>query len=1182
MRLVFILSFFTLLLNYSVNSQWVTQTSNTNDHLWGVHFISNNVGWAVGGWGGVPIRKTVDGGTNWTSQWSGTSTWLMDVSFANTTHGWIAGEGFILNTTNGGTLWTKDTSGVNLKFWGIKAISQYRAIAVGNDGQIRLKRDQFNNWVSINSGVTTTLYRVAFSNQNNGCIVGDNGVVLLTTDSGESWTKKDVGTSLPLFSVAYADVNNVIIVGHNGLLLKSTNAGNTWSPTILPGEPSLRCISYPTVAKAYISGNDYIFTTKDSCGTFTRISSGTSWLLGSSFPTEDVGYLVGHYGVIKKTTTGGVLNSNTISTTVLNQSYCQSQNMSVNYTISGQFISNNVFSVQLSNSSGSFSNPTVIGSLNSTSNGTINCVIPSSTPFGSGYRIRVVSSNPVVTGTDNGNNLTINPIPTPIVSGSNIVCNESTNNYTIPTNSGRTYQWSAPSKGLIIGTSTSNSVNVKWTSTGIDTLKVRETISSTGCFSDAIYIITINSLPNPSITGLQQLCFKQSNVSYSVPNVPGNSYQWYQPTRGTIIGSTDGNSCLVNWNVASGIDSIKFRQTNLSTGCFKDVVMSVLINPLPIPVITGTANVCTKQSGLTYTVPFISGHTYQWFNPSLGQIISGGNSNIVTVNWGSISGVEQLKVRQINSLTGCTSDTTITITVNLTPTPSISGANSVCLNQRDVQYSVPNIPGHTYEWFTPVRGVIISGRYSNSCSINWNISKGTDIIRVRQINSLTGCSKDTSLSITINDTPSPTIVGLNTVCLGNSDVKYSATFVPGHTYQWSSVSNGTITSLLNSNELFIRWNKKSGIDTVKVTQTDIQTGCSTSQNYIVTINPAPTTNIIGPKEVCENQQQIVFRTSKNNGSSYTWRPESTNLFIQGSNGRDSVVINFGIKGTALLRLKEMNSFGCEKDTVFAITVNSNIQPQITTDDNKFVICKGSTKKLASSLFGDNYVWKLNGNIISNLNTREITIDKSGSYSVNVISKDCGGESNEFVIVELPNPIPVILGNKTITPQSRNVAYQVNNSSGSQYNWSIAGNGKIVSTQIGSVILVDFTDIGSAILTVTEVNSNGCVKDTSMNISISNSTNIDEELNTNNLDIFPNPMNEFGSVMVKAFIPPSTHASVSIVDMLGKTLITTELDAQNAYREIHVPISTESLINGIYMIQLRMDGNVVSKKLIINR
>jgi len=91
--------------------------------------------------------------------------------------------------------------------------------------------------------------------------------------------------------------------------------------------------------------------------------------------------------------------------------FCAGEPVSVPFSKLGTFISGNVFTAQLSDATGSFGSPLDIGSLISTSDGTISATIPSNTGLGSSYRIRVVSSNPVVTGTDNGSDMVINPLP---------------------------------------------------------------------------------------------------------------------------------------------------------------------------------------------------------------------------------------------------------------------------------------------------------------------------------------------------------------------------------------------------------------------------------------------------------------------------------------------------------------------------------------------------------------------------------------------------------------------------------------------------------------------------------------------------------------------------------------------------------------------------------------------------
>ncbi len=81
---------------------------------------------------------------------------------------------------------------------------------------------------------------------------------------------------------------------------------------------------------------------------------------------------------------------------------------SVDITSTEAFLPGNVYTVELSDASGSFAAPVSIGSIASTSNSeTINFTIPAGTPSGSGYRIRVTSSAPSVTSPDNSSDITI-------------------------------------------------------------------------------------------------------------------------------------------------------------------------------------------------------------------------------------------------------------------------------------------------------------------------------------------------------------------------------------------------------------------------------------------------------------------------------------------------------------------------------------------------------------------------------------------------------------------------------------------------------------------------------------------------------------------------------------------------------------------------------------------------------
>jgi len=88
-------------------------------------------------------------------------------------------------------------------------------------------------------------------------------------------------------------------------------------------------------------------------------------------------------------------------------SLCKNETVIITYESNGVYDAGNVFTAQLSDASGSFDSPTVIGSISATGDGTINAVIPGSVTSGGGYRIRLVASSPATIGFDNGYDLEI-------------------------------------------------------------------------------------------------------------------------------------------------------------------------------------------------------------------------------------------------------------------------------------------------------------------------------------------------------------------------------------------------------------------------------------------------------------------------------------------------------------------------------------------------------------------------------------------------------------------------------------------------------------------------------------------------------------------------------------------------------------------------------------------------------
>lgn len=93
--------------------------------------------------------------------------------------------------------------------------------------------------------------------------------------------------------------------------------------------------------------------------------------------------------------------------------------------------------------------------------------------------------------------LTASPAPTPVITGPDPVClsvNGSTSTYDVTNTAGHSYAW-AVTGGTIAAGQNTNSISVTWTTVGTGTLNVTETITATGCTSNATKTVTINAKP---------------------------------------------------------------------------------------------------------------------------------------------------------------------------------------------------------------------------------------------------------------------------------------------------------------------------------------------------------------------------------------------------------------------------------------------------------------------------------------------------------------------------------------------------------------------------------------------------------------------------------------------------------------------------------------------------------------
>jgi hypothetical protein len=94
--------------------------------------------------------------------------------------------------------------------------------------------------------------------------------------------------------------------------------------------------------------------------------------------------------------------------------YCPGSTFDLPYTATGTFNAGNSFNVVMSNATGSFATPTIIGTTFSTTSGTVTVTIPPGTVPGTGYLFNIAGSSPAALGTPVGP-ITINSGPIAVI-----------------------------------------------------------------------------------------------------------------------------------------------------------------------------------------------------------------------------------------------------------------------------------------------------------------------------------------------------------------------------------------------------------------------------------------------------------------------------------------------------------------------------------------------------------------------------------------------------------------------------------------------------------------------------------------------------------------------------------------------------------------------------------------------
>ncbi len=467
----------------------------------------------------------------------------------------------------------------------------------------------------------------------------------------------------------------------------------------------------------------------------------------------------------------------------------------------------------------------------------------------------------------------VKPLPTPVITGNNSLCQGSTG-VVYTTESGKSlYDWTTSLGGTITsgGTPLSSTATVTWHTDGAQEISVNYT-DVNGCSAEnpTDYAVNVNPQPVPTISGSNSECVTTTGVVYTTESGQSN-YNW-TVTGGIKTSGAGTNSIVVTWTtVGNQMVEVDYADGN---GCnaASPTQYSVAVLVLPVPVIAGSNSVCVNAANVEYTTESgMSG--YQWTVPSGGTIIGSSTNENMFVTWNSI-GSHSVEVTYTGT-NGCDAaiPTTYSVTVNSLPTPTITGSNEVCNNSTGNLYTTQ--PGMTnYTWVIN-GGLVTSGGSTsdNEVTITWNTA-GAQSVSVNYSQVSCPATLPYVYNVTVNPLPTVSAGTDQTIANGTTTI-LSGTAGAGTgalTYSWTPLSlltSGATSLTPTTDNLY-------ATQTFELEVTDTKLCAVTDQmDVIISGNALSIIATATPDEICNNGATVQLNATALGGNSsvqqdYTW------------------------------------------------------------------------------------------------------------------------------------------------------------------------------------------------------------------------------------------------------------------------------------------------------------------------
>ncbi len=372
---------------------------------------------------------------------------------------------------------------------------------------------------------------------------------------------------------------------------------------------------------------------------------------------------------------------------------------------------------------------------------------------------------------------------------------------------------------------------------------------ASGCISPtATVTVVVNPSPTiPKISTNNPVCEGDTIQLRGNNDSTGVSYYWEGP--GGFTSSLQNPDIL---NAASANAGIYTLTASIGP-CSKQNQSLVTVNAAPPLLVTSNSPVCTRDT-LKFLGTSSPGTRYSWTGPY--SFTAAGSAPFRAPAMLEYAGIYHVVATDIN---GCTSDTSLNISVNQTPLPPWVTWLTYC----QYAYASPLIPidGRNIQWYASASG----GTSTSVAPIPSTTVPGVYFFYLSEI--VSGCKSDIdSVQVIVYPKPNVTLTPNYTEICPHEVVVYTATDTGKFdTHRWvPSFYLPDSTTLSNVST------PANSIKYLLVTKNEFN--CTDTQRAEIIVHPAAIVNIGAGDTVKLYPGQSLHFTPQSNGSAFTWLP----------------------------------------------------------------------------------------------------------------------------------------------------------------------------------------------------------------------------------------------------------------------------------------------------------------------